>query len=294
MKFTDLLSLYKIPYKEGGEHHHVREGWIGIDCPYCSRNSQRYRMGYNLQSSRLYCWVCGKQPLGKTLMEITDESYPKLKSLIGELERSYVPDIKVYGKVKIPAGVGDLHRAHRDYLRKRGFDPDEIMDVWSIQGIGIAGRLAWRLFIPITFQRKIVSWTTRSIAFNASERGQGRYISARAEESAMSIKTLLYGEDNVNYAIAVCEGPTDAWALGIGAVATLGVGYTEAQLIRISKYPERYIVFDSEPDAQKRAHKLCSDLSVFPGSTHNIILETGKDPASASKKEIQEIRRLLV
>lgn len=295
MKFTDLLTQYRIPYKEGGAHHHVREGWIGIDCPHCSRDSQRYRMGYNLHSTRLYCWVCGKQNLIDTLVQITNDSYWTIKDLVGTLERSFLPDpARVYGKVKIPQGVGKLLKPHRRYLRKRGFDADEIVDLWSVQGIGIAGRLSWRLFIPVIHQHKVVNWTTRSIAFPASETGPPRYISAQTNESALSLKAILYGEDYAHHTICVCEGPLDAWAIGYGAVATLGVGYTEKQLIRMSKYPTRFICFDSEPDAQKRARKLCSDLSIFPGNTYNLVPETGKDPASANKREIQEIRKLLV
>ena len=44
---------------------------------------------------------------------------------------------------------------------------------------------------------------------------------------------------------------------------TLGVGYSRAQLLRISKYPLRAVCFDSEPAAQERARQLCEELGDF-------------------------------
>ena len=37
-------------------------------------------------------------------------------------------------------------------LKKRGFNPSDIQRLWGVQGIAIASKLSWRLFIPITYQ----------------------------------------------------------------------------------------------------------------------------------------------
>ena len=100
----------------------------------------------------------------------------------------------------------------------------------------------------------------------------------------------MYGEDYARHSITIQEGPTDAWNTGPGAVATLGTGYSEAQVNRMVKYPIRAVCFDNNPIAQKRARKLCNDLAVFPGVTSNIKLNS-EDAGSATKKEIYKIRK---
>lgn len=188
--------------------------------------------------------------------------------------------------VALPRGRGKLLRAHRDYIRSRNLNPKTIVKLWGVEGIGMAPRLSWRIFIPIHFGNQIVSWTTRSIG-----KGGRRYWSASEEEEAIPHKTILYGEQYVRHSIVIVEGPLDVWAIGPGTVGTCGTGWSKEQLARASKYPIRAICFDAESEAQKRAERLCRELSVFPGETFNILLETGDDPSSAKKKEVQSIRR---
>lgn len=293
MRFTDILHEYNIDSRQGGQHHHVTEGWIGIDCPHCSRDSKRFRMGYNVATGRLHCWVCGPQNLVNTLHEITGESYSKLKELTGSLERVQLLPARHTGKLKLPEGIQPLGKAHRRYLESRGFDPDELAELWGVQAISLAAKLSWRLWIPVHQRGVLVSWTTRSIANASAGMPLGRYISAPKGDSAVPLKSLLYGEDFVMYGVIVCEGPVDVWKIGYGAAATLGVGYSHEQLVRIGRYPVRCVCFDAEGKAQARARKLCNNLSVYPGKTINIVLESGKDPGEANKQELRELRRLI-
>ena len=108
----------------------------------------------------------------------------------------------------------------------------------------------------------------------------------------MNHKELLYGEDYCRGSVIIHEGPTDVWRTGPGAVALLGTGFTDAQVLRLSHYGLRIVCFDSEPAAQRRANKLCSLLDGFPGETINVVLDS-KDPGSATPKEIAKLRKLL-
>jgi len=192
------------------------------------------------------------------------------------------------GTLQMPA-AGDLHPSQRRYLENRGFDPDELVRTWGIKGIGMASRLSWRILIPIYDHRgKIVSWTTRSISEDPSV---PRYISAKPSEESQHHKHLLYGAHLAKCCVVVCEGPISAWAIGPGAVATCGLGYTREQLEEIAEYPYRATCFDATPEAQRRAKKLCEDLAPLPGVTENILLETGKDPAECDKEETEAIRQ---
>ena len=285
MTFTELLDEFNIPHREAGQHHHASTGWLQIDCPYCSPNSQRYRMGYNLNRGNLNCWTCGSHPLAATLVLITGQPWLVIKGLLGSLESEFAAPQKQWGKLKLPSHVSNLHPAHVAYLKGRGFDPEKLQKLWKIQGISIAPKLSWRIFIPIIYGGNTVSWTTRAIGST----GQ-RYIAARPEEEAINAKALLYGMDLVRHAIVVCEGPTDCWRIGPGAVATLGVNYTRAQVKLISEIPTRIVCFDSESEAQRRANKLCNDLESFPGETYKVTL-SGKDAGEASQEEIAELRK---
>ena len=286
MKFKDILSEYNIPTGPAG-HYHCRAGWINIDCPFCSPDSQGWYMGYSIEGNYVTCWRCGGHPLINTVMMITRLNYNEVKKLLDNLETGHFEKQKPLGKLIIPTGIKELHSTHKYYLHSRGFNWRKIERLWKIQGITISSRLSWRIWIPIHYHGEIVSWTTRSISHNPKI---ARYISAAENEEAIPHKELLYGEDFARHAVIVNEGPLNAWKIGPGAVATFGVGYSQKQIERISKYPIRAICFDSELEAQKRARKLVNDLSVFPGDTYNVILDA-KDAAEESRENIKRLRK---
>lgn len=286
MNFKEILQEYNVPIGSAS-HYHVREGWIQFDCPYCSLDTQGWYMGYSIEGNFLNCWRCGKHPLVNTVALLTKLSYNEAKKLLDNLETESFEKPKPSGKLVIPAGVKKLHSAHIQYLYDRGFDWRKIKHLWKIQGIGIASRLSWRIWIPIHYHGEVVSWTTRSISDNPVIT---RYISAGENEESIPHKELLYGEDFARHAIIVNEGIFDAWKIGPGAVSTFGSGYSSKQLERIAKYPVRAICFDNEPEAQKRARTLADDLSVFSGETYNVVLDK-KDAAEESDKNIERLRK---
>ncbi len=286
---TELFQEHNIPLAPPG-HRHVRteSGWIGVDCPNCSPTSNKFRLGFNVNSGAAVCWNCGKLDsvaVFATLARIEQRYAAKL--LLGHRKPLGTVKNAPNGVLSLPSS-GDLLPAHRQYLIKRGFDPDEIVETWGISGIGPVSKLAWRILIPIyDANGDLVSWTTRAIGKDAKP----RYVSAGLDEESVNHKSLLYGSHLTRHSIVVCEGPISAWGIGPGAVAVLGVNYSQDQLNEIGRYPIRAICFDAVPDAQRRAEKLCRDLAALPGVTHNIRLDSGKDTGECSKWEITEIRK---
>lgn len=284
----EFLERFNVSHQTEG-HEHVRSGWVGLDCPDCSPDSNRFRLGINLENLYATCWTCGYKSLSKILTGATGQPYP----VIREFLKSWSPLRPVprhdrpQGPVRLPEGLADLGRAHKTYLKGRGIRASQVARIWGVRGIGIHHRLSWRLFIPIHLGGRIVSWTTRSIG---SIGGGLRYISAKPTEEEFPLRDLLYGEDHVRHAAIVVEGPIDAWRIGPGAVATFGLGVSSAQVRRIASFPMRVICFDSEPAAQARAERLCRELAGLPGRTERVELETGADPAEASDVEIRELR----
>lgn len=281
----DLLIEYRISYHATGSR--TRPGWLNLRCPRCGKDPY---LGYNKSRGYFTCWNCGYIPALEVIRCLTGLSTAECLELWKQVPRTLLaPRFRLRGTLKRPEGITELLSCHRDYLAGRGFDPDQISSVWGVKGLGLlAGRLKWRLYIPVHQGGEEVSWTTRTIG-----NVEPRYYSATDEQSAIPISELLYGLDHARQAVVITEGPADTWGIGPGGVALLGLRLSSVQLSHLSRFPVRYVAFDSEPTAQRRARKLCDDLAVFDGCTANIVLKTGKDPASAAKWEIEEIRKLL-
>ena len=273
----DILIEHNIPLAPEG-HKNVRAGWIGIDCPFCGEGTRKFHLGIPENGYAANCWQCGKLWIVKAMHALG--IYDKIDfgfSIAQSQEKRH--------GLRLPPGVGPLKKFHHDYLKSRGFSPTRLAKTWALEGIGLETRLAWTLFIPIHHQGRIVSWTTRSITDNGR-----RYVNARPNEEEIPAKRVLYGGDYARHAIIVVEGPTDAWRIGPGAVATMGLSYTRKQLNEMSKFSVRAIAFDNEKTAQERARRLCNELSALPGKTVRVEIDAA-DPGSMSAREVESIRR---
>lgn len=288
MDLANLFSSLNIDFKRHGENSEVTERWIGVRCPYCSPFGDRFKLGFPIGVPWTgSCWTCGKMKLWDFLVAV-GVSHEECKRRLGTLDRGLPDRREAPGRLVIPAGVEPMGKAHRACLKRRGLDPDVIESLWGVQGIAKSPKLAWRLFIPIRWRGKAQSWTTRAI----SDENKPKYLTAKPHEEAISSKELLYGHDLANHACIVVEGPGDAWRIGPGAVATLGVAYSKAQVLKLSRFSLRIIAFDNDPKAQQRANILAGQLSVFDGETVIARLDSA-DPGSASQREVNELRRML-
>lgn len=292
MNIEEFLQEHNIEFRRHGEHHHVSSGWINTDCPQCSPNSKHFRLGWNLRGGYFSCWSCGKLPTLSTLQALTNLPIKTIRETIGGLEKSdFYENQRPPGKLELPASIGGLLPAHISYLFKRGFNIHELETLWKIRGIDWTNpKLAWRIFIPIKLDGETISWTTRSV----DNKNPRRYITANAEQEKFPAKQILYGVDYCQHSIIICEGPLDVWKIGLGAVATMGTAYTKAQMLMASRFTNRFICFDNDKPGQEAAQKLCKDLMMFPGTTKNVILSSGKDPGEADKDEIQQLQELLI
>jgi hypothetical protein len=286
MNFQEILDEHHVVYHTSGAK--CRTGWLNMTCPYCDKSPY---LGYSIEGRFCNCWNCGWHSLGETLHFLTRLPLGTCYELIGRIPRSPSKSLSQHtGKLKYPVGLNRLSIWGRDYIERRGMSSYAIQKLWNVQEIGIyGGLLRWRLFIPVHQDGMVVTWTARSI--NPDCPHSNRYRNASKEDSAIPIDECIYGIDYVRQSIILVEGPIDVWRIGPGAGAVLGLKVSPPMLERLSRASNRLICFDNEPDAQARARKLMNDLSVLDGSTTNIILETGNDPASASLAEIESLRK---
>jgi hypothetical protein len=280
-----LLEQHNVPYRLAGQDKHVsKQGWIGMPCPWCGGGG--FYFGIRPGSGKANCWKCGGRSASAGLALLCGVTDREAQKALGHRVGPAEPRKAHQGVLQRPKGVGPLLPAHRRYLEGRGFDPDELVRIWKIGGIGPEGKLKWRIFIPIFDSRgREVSWTSRTIGPSGR-----RYHSAGEQQEAVPHKDLLYGGHLARQSVVIVEGPIDAWAIGPGAVATCGTSVTPAQVAAMLEYPVRIVCFDSTDEAQERAGRLCSKLSMFAGQTENVLLETGDDAADADRDEIEELR----
>jgi len=289
MNIIDVLSELNIPHCKPGEHHHVRDGWVGVDCPYCPPSyggKGKWKMGIEISSGRTNCWTCGGKNLIQVLSEISNSQYQSIKGLVSDIKfRRLIPTgIKSYGVLQKPKDVKPMEEVHREYLRNRNLNPESIERLWNVQGIGLSHQYKWRLFIPISLNGEEISWSTRSIG-----NVPNKYISASPSQERIHFKNSLYGIDLVRSTIVITEGPSDVWNIGPGAVCTYGLNYTPQQVSLMIRFPHRVVCFDNSVDAQRQASKLCVTLSMYQGRTTNVCLDA-KDPGSADKREVTLLR----
>lgn len=286
MKFIDILQESHVSIAPEG-HHHSRLGWVQFDCPFCGPGSHRYHMGFNEANKYLNCWSCGPHSVAETLVHLLNITWHEAKKMMDGIDTTKRVEVKHRGTLKLPTPLVDLMPAHRKYLRGRGFDPDRLIDLWQLKATGPVSSLPWRVVVPIIYHGETVSWTSRKI----NDKGL-RWRSASADQEAINHKTLLYGLDYIRHTAIVVEGPSDVWAIGPGAVGTCGTGFSRAQVARLCRLPRRIVCFDNSAPAQRRARDLCDALEPFAGETMNVVLDAD-DPGSASKREINALRRLI-
>lgn len=287
MEMKQLLDQFRIRYDSSGRNKN-RPGWLNMKCPFCGREPY---LGYCIATGAFSCWNCGRKSMYEVLAVLTGLSNPEIRDLVKDLPKTnYTPRIKKRGTLQLPSGICDFTQAHRKYLMQRGFDSKTLSEVWGVKGTNfLGGHLAWRLFIPIFQNDELVSWTTRRLTDE-----EPRYHDAKPEQSIIPPKQCLYGLDFCRSSVILVEGPTGPWRIGPGAVSSFGLNLSSRQIELLSKFPLRIVLFDwgpKEKAAQRRARKLCDSLSVFSGRTIRIALDTGTDPATADKTEIEDLRR---
>lgn len=270
-------------------HHHTRAGWINLDCPFCSPGSKRFRLGFKVKQRYFNCWSCGPVGFRRTLYALFRDDAKYFEAELGDL---VLPkEDKIVGHYKEPPGLlTEMPKGHYDYLRERfGKETSINIERYKLQAIGRKGaEYAFRIFIPAYYKGKKATWTTRTI----DPENEIRYKNAPVTHEAISIKHLLFGEDFLRHSVIVVEGQIDAMRIGPGAVSLGGVNFSQAQVLKLSRYPYRYICLDNDPPGRKAAESLASQLAIYPGTTQILTLDA-KDPGQAKLSEIRKLRELL-
>jgi hypothetical protein len=296
MNIIKLYEDFNIDHVTDG-HKHARPGWVNCECPFCAGNPG-YHLGFNIDNGRVFvCYRCGNHSIPDTVSKLLNLPKKEAFKIIRQYEGHSIvkrPIIKLGNKrFKTPTNLMPLQPNHRLYLERRGFDPDYLAKVWGVQGLGPVSTLNKmvlnnRLFIPINWNGKLVSYQTRALSLNPKKEDV-KYIACPKEREIIHHKHILYGNQKMWGKTGICvEGVTDVWKLGDFAFATLGIKFKMEQVQEIKKQFNRVvIIFDDEPQAQKQAEELSAYLEQFNIST--IVEKIKGDPGSLKQDDANHL-----
>lgn len=286
LDYEKLFQTYGIPFRTSGDEH-CTEGWMSTFCPFCSPD--KYHMGINLASGKFNCWACGSHSITQALCAILKLSTFELQKVIlrfpadpAKREAYSRTSLSLEKECLLPAGSGALNKKHKEYLRSRHFNPVLLEDLYNVCGTPHYASIGSRIVMPIYWQDRIISWTARAIV----EEGP-RYLKCPKAKESFPAKQVLYGWEYIVKKCVVVEGIFDAWRLGPGAVATMGLGFSPEQVSLLSALDQVFILFDSDKPAIKRTHDMARRLSALVDV--EILQIEASDPAELSKKEAKEI-----
>ena len=287
-----FCSDHQIPFLTEG-HHHTHQGWAQVHCIFCSDGNYGWHLGFNLEQGNWNCWRCGKHStwdvVGR-LLRTQDKNriYQEIQKYDTATPNRKASKPKARKRaIKSPPGTAPLTKRHKKYLRNRGFRPMQLAKDWGLTGTEhLSGPWNWRVIIPIHNQfGEIIAFQGRTL----NETTKPKYKVSDDADILEDPKGMLYGHHKaMGDSVLIVEGVTGVWKFGPGAVATLGIDWSAEQANKLRQYSKRYLMFDPEPLAQKRAEKLAKWLSMYSGTTE-ILEEMPCDPGDLLDEEAQEI-----
>lgn len=286
--FIQLFDDYSVDYKLDGKN--VSKDFIGVNCPHCGDTA--YHGGVPKNGSPKYtCWRCGTHSLNKTLsilmgvknVEGILKEYSDGIPLVASTENKKTiirPDTVI-----VPGE--DIQWYHRDYLSKRRYDPDYLIQKYHIKGTGPMSEFGARVYFPIIFKNEVVSYQGRSIAKNPWL----KYMTAAPDKEKIHHKHILFNYDNAqDDFVVLVEGVFDAVRLGDGACATFGTSFMREQLYWLKDFKRIFMLYDDEFFAQKKSQDAINNITnITMGQVFKINLNNIGDPDDLSQDDVRYV-----
>jgi hypothetical protein len=297
MNIEQLYKDYGVTYVTEG-HKHCREGWVQVECPFCTGNPG-YHLGYDTELDRFVCWRCGGKHPVQALAGVLRIPPFKAEDILRQYNALPTTNKRRRSKEKqefiLPSNCEELKEIHKRYLENRGYDPEEIIRLWKVQGTGVFSKLdtldyKHRIIIPFYWNGQMVTFDSRDI----TGKHRYKYYACPLEREGIPHKDILYGIQSGWSSTGICvEGPTDVWRMGIRSFATSGIKYTAKQVRLMARTFDRIAVcYDDDPQAIIQANKLVADLK-FRGVDAFRVPIVG-DPGSMSQQEANYLVKQLI
>jgi hypothetical protein len=181
---------------------------------------------------------------------------------------------------RLPQNLVPVNQLHPDhpaavYLRKRGFDPDDLTKSWQVSYCEsdptCSPAIYHRIIIPVYQPMEVVpatgemadeilaGWQARAVGDDQPD--SPKYLFAQHFRKSKALYGLIeaYRE---NGPVIICEGATDVWRLRNNAIALFGKACSRKQEMLIHEYFERRpLVVLLDRDAEDEAIELHDNLA---------------------------------
>lgn len=274
-----------------------RKGWMKSDCPYCGGEK---KFGINLSNNRCNCFKCGEHPSPISLvmyLENTDSFHEVLSILESGDYSGYVfkeEKVELKGKKEfflpdgfnnISMGTSLLARSARNYLKKRGFNIEEL----ARKGWGYCntGKYLGYIIIPFTEHRQLTYFNARLYM------GAGpKYNNPEVDITGLGKSFIIYNADalEIYRTVFICEGAINAETLGENGIATGGKAVSRYQVNRLIKSPVEKFIILIDPDAKDKSLDLAFKLVPFK-KVKVVFLPDNEDVNSLGKRRTLEYVR---
>lgn len=300
-----FLKTYNISFTTSGKN--CSPGWINTNCCFC--RDTNFHLGFDLSTGSANCWKCGKKDIIKLISFLLHCSQQQAKRIyanyqIDKIKGEYLKRKHNYynnsykslvTKLDFPIGCSELQNKHKEFLIKRGFNPEFITKKYKIMGTDRIGDYKFRIIIPIFFNNKMVSFHSRDI----TEKAKLKHKACKENKEIIHYKHILYNIDNSKKNVAiVVEGIMDNWRLGNDCISTFSISFTKEQVLLIAKsYKKVFILFDKDEDnlsSVVQAEALSSQLHCL-GCKNTIIdlTDYGDPDANLTEEDVREMKNEL-
>jgi hypothetical protein len=276
---------------------------VNTNCPYCDTKSTSFNLGFNPAGNYYHCWKSKHDyPIRQVLSTLLNVSESSIDNIlidyqgVGEtLSEKKTSNIKY---LELPTNT--FTKAERKYLKSRDFDPKYLYKKYRVVGGGIDGDWKFRIIVPVYYHGQLLSWTGRSILSKEKLKQLDipRYKNLSVEKSIKNIKELFFNIDNCKSdTVVLTEGAFDVLRFDGNAICSMGTELTESQInLLASRFRKIFILFDNEPEAQKKARKFGLQLSSIGIEIEvvNAYEDFGKnDMGECNREEIEIIKKEL-
>lgn len=281
-----------IEYKTGGKN--VTAGWINTLCilPGCSDDSNH--LGINLKTLIYKCWICSGKGHAIHLVQLIEKCSEGIaRQIIKKFPLEDFPWQEEEPPIKntsliLPSEIQDeWPQIHLDYLRSRGFNPEEIIAKFHLRPVYTIGKYRFRIIIPIYMNQELVSFTSMDVLRDGQ---RPPYMDAPKDKVIVPVKECLYNIDSVKDKAIIFEGVTGCWRFGNGSVASFTSNLMKEQISLLvrKKIKSVFVLFD--PDAEAKGSNIANQLSGIIPHVEQIKFSSG-DPKDLSISEMAVLKK---
>ena len=265
------------------------KGWLKGDCPSCGE----HKFGIHLGVDRSNCFKCGfkLKPLDLVMKMEKLDRYKDLYVILNNLTgiKYYEEALDNYEPVKelvlpegyknIRSGNSRLGKAARRYVKKRGFNVNEL----SLAGFGYGtkGKYFGYLIMPYYQDNKLIYFTTRLFIGNGP-----KFNNPPAEDYGIGKNSIIYNRDALYIydRIFLVESITNARTIGDNSIGIGGKVLSSKQFNEIIKSPCSKITIGLDRDAIQYSIDLAFRLIDYK-KVKVIIMPFDKDINHVDKKK---------